>query len=101
MWSFLGSRKGFGLSLTLSLAVLALDAMLYEAHQQPPVIVGLAHIGSLLFVLLSGIARCHELKWSGWRVLTFAIPVVGLVLALLLLLLPMHQPIDAGNSGIS
>ncbi len=100
MWSMLGTRKGFALTLILSLLVLAIDATFYGSQQQPPTIIGVAYVGSFILVLLSSVARCHTLNWSGWRVLAFFMPIVGLVLVLLLLFMPKSSS-DERASGIS
>lgn len=42
-------------------------------------ITGLFYIGALVFCVLAGIKRSHDMDWSGWTILLALIPFVGLI----------------------
>ena len=90
MWNLIGNRIGFGLALILMLG-LTLKILPSPPYHQPPVWLNISYYCSLIFFLLSGVARCHALNWSGWRLLVLPLPLVGQVFIFLLLLTPGKQ----------
>lgn len=52
----------------------------------------------LVFSIRLGILRCHDIGWSGWLMLVSAIPYVGALFSLLLLVLPGNKQDNYGEA---
>lgn len=89
MRKFLGNRKTFwiitfGYLIVSSLGIIFSEYMYLCGFDFN----SLAFFVFLIPFLVASIYRCHELKWSGWRILSFAIPLVNSIFLLELLFLP-------------
>lgn len=86
-------KKILGLRLVLLVLVVAQPLFgyitweMYEArHLVAPIWVYVATFILLILFLISSVIRCHQLTWSGWRVVGYIIPLAGFILLLLLLM---------------
>ena len=68
-WSF-----GFQLLVIVPLVIVAAFVPGLES-----VLTGLAYLAVLVFTIILGIQRSHDMNWSGWTVLLALIPLVALI----------------------
>jgi len=84
MWSAagrIGRLRYLGYTTGGSFVVAVLSAMLGGAlgPQLGALITLIAYIPLMVFCILIGIQRSHDMNWSGWTILLALIPFVGLI----------------------
>jgi len=89
----LAKRITLLLTLLIHIGYVYITWQMYEAENiDPPSYVYLVSFSLLILFVVVSIFRCRSLNWSGWRVLAYLVPIVGIILLLLLLI---KKPINS------